>query len=65
MTKSEFFRNKYPEFIYCGYSYGMKAGDLEILFDFALPPDLRFQPKIIVKDVQQALLNLVKQFLPV
>src|SRR3989344_9044657 len=41
-------RKKYPEFIYKGYSYELKVGDLHIFFDFEVG-DIRFKPKVVIK----------------
>jgi len=59
-------RKKYPEFVYKGYSYGLKNGDLVISFDFRLGQTRfgpRFGPRVIVKNVPASnwLLSPAKQ----
>jgi hypothetical protein len=49
--KVEFLRKKYPKFIYQKYSYKIQAKNLKISFLFEVPPDLKFEPKIIIKNV--------------
>ncbi|MDD2696770.1 MAG: hypothetical protein PHE52_01255 [Candidatus Pacebacteria bacterium] len=43
-------RKKYPRFVYENYSYGISGKDLKISFDFAVAPDIKFNPKIIVEN---------------
>jgi UDP-N-acetyl-alpha-D-muramoyl-L-alanyl-L-glutamate epimerase len=48
-------RRKYPRFVYRGYEYRVRNGDLEMSFDFRLdeaglhPAHIRFRPKVVVK----------------
>jgi len=42
-------QKKYPRFIYEKYSYKISGGNLEIFFDFKIPPDLKFKPKIVIE----------------
>ncbi len=51
MKKSDFLRATYPYFFYRGYSYQFEKGNLGISFDFSLPPDITFQPKIVLENV--------------
>lgn len=53
MSKVIFFRGKYPHFFYQRYSWKLKGGDLRVSFDFSVPPDIKFQSKILVKNVSQ------------
>ena len=46
-------RKKYPEFIYKGYSYELKAGDLRISFDFEVG-EIKFRPEVVIKNVSGA-----------
>ncbi|MDO8655397.1 MAG: hypothetical protein Q7R48_03195 [bacterium] len=46
-------RTKYPKFFYKGYSYKLQGRDLHISFDFSCPPDIRFHPKVIIKNIQK------------
>lgn len=54
-------RKKYPTFIYKGYSYELQKEDLHISFDFAVPPDITFQPRVVIKNVPVWLLSPAKQ----
>lgn len=47
-------RKKHPQFIYEGYGWNISSRGLEIFFDFRLPPGLKFQPKILIKNAGQA-----------
>lgn len=44
-------RKKYPRFIYEKYSYKISGANLEIFFDFRIEPNIRFHPKIIIKNI--------------
>ena len=44
-----FLRKKYPKFIYEKYSYKISGSNLEIFFDFEIPPSIKFKPKIIIE----------------
>jgi len=59
MKKLEFFRKKYPVFIYQDYSYKISNNNLEIFFDFAVPPDISFQHKIVIENTDKKRLNKV------
>ncbi|MDP2930006.1 MAG: hypothetical protein Q8N56_00120 [bacterium] len=47
-------RKKYPLFVYKDYCYAISGKNLEIFFDFRIPPDFIFQPKIVIKNVPLA-----------
>jgi len=47
----QYLRKRYPKFIYEKYSYGISNNHLEIFFDFTIPPDIRFRPKVIIKNI--------------
>ncbi len=48
----KFLRNKYPRFIYQRYQWGIQNGKhLEISFDFLIEPDIRFQPKLRILNI--------------
>lgn len=53
MNKVQNLRKTYPQFIYSGYSYRFIKNNLEIVFKFETKPDLKFQTKIIVKNVKE------------
>jgi len=59
MRKVDFFRKKYPKFIYEKYSYKISGNNLEIFFDFEIPPDLKFKPKIIIENGNPKLIKRV------
>ncbi len=44
-------RKKYPRFFYRGYTYQYSEGDLHISFDFDIPPDISFHPKVLIKNI--------------
>jgi len=41
---------KYPKFIYQDYCYRISKNNLEILFTFKVEPDIKFSPKLIIKN---------------
>ena len=53
MRKVGELREKYPEFMYGGYSYGMKKGNLHISFDFEVSA-IKFRPHIVIKNIPRA-----------
>ncbi len=54
-------RKQYPAFFYKGYSYKLQGKDLHISFDFDCPPDIRFHPKVVIKNVGSSTLLRVKK----
>ena len=44
-------RKRYPKFIYQNYSYKISGRNLEIFFDFRIPPDIKFHPKVIIENI--------------
>lgn len=56
--KAKFLRKKYPRFIYQKYSYAFEPtksgaeGNLKISFLFEIPPDIKFKPTIIIKNIK-------------
>ncbi|MDP3990710.1 MAG: hypothetical protein Q8P63_00150 [Candidatus Nealsonbacteria bacterium] len=59
MQKVEALRKKHPRFIYNKYSYKIIGGNLEMVFDFLLEPDIKFKPKIIIKNINKARLKKI------
>jgi len=51
---ARYLRKKYPKFIYEKYTYGISKNDLEILFSFRIPPDIEFQPRILIRNINKA-----------
>jgi len=51
MRTIDFLRNKYPHFFYQGYTYAFKGRYLHISFAFSVPPDIQFQPRLVIKNV--------------
>jgi len=64
-------RKKYPRFIYEKYSYKSSGKNLEIFFNFAIPPDpapeprvrygasIKFRPKVVIENVNPKLIKRV------
>ena len=48
-------RNKYPRFIYEDFSYKVVNNDLEIVFSFLIPPDIKLKPKLIIENIPKNL----------
>jgi 7-cyano-7-deazaguanine synthase in queuosine biosynthesis len=59
-SKFKILRKKYPKFIYQNYSYRISKGNLEILFDFRIEPNIYFKPKIIIQNINLSRFNLNK-----
>jgi len=59
MKKVNILRKKYPKFLYKNYAINFTK-DLEISFDFRIPPKLSFQPKIKIKNVARSRLKEIK-----
>jgi len=59
MRKAEILRKKYPRFVFEGYFWKVSKNDLEIFFDFGIEPDIKFRPKIIIKNVSPELIRRV------
>ena len=57
MKKVKSLRKKYPRFVYDGYSFRMSGSDLKISFDFSIEPGIRFNPKVVIKDVKKSQIN--------
>lgn len=47
----QYLRKRYPKFIYEKYSYGISNNNLEIFFDFIIPPNINFKPKITIRNI--------------
>ncbi len=56
-----FLRKKYPKFVYKNFFYTMEKGDLNIVFDFRIPPDLKFSPKIKIKNISKERFKEIKK----
>ena len=54
--KANVLRRKYPKFIYRNYDYKISGGDLKLSFFFGIPPDIKFCPRITVKNIPRTLL---------
>lgn len=52
--KASSLRKKYPKFIYKDYSYQVQKKDLKISFYFKIPPDIRFRPKLTIKNISNS-----------
>lgn len=53
MANAVFFRKRYPEFVYEGYSWKVSGMDLRVSFDFHSGPDIYFKPEITIKDIDE------------
>ena len=53
MGKVDILRKKYPRFIYKGYSWKFFGKNLNISFDFRIPPDIKFKPTIVIKNIDK------------
>lgn len=54
-----YLKKKYPKFIYEKYSWKISGPNLEIFFDFRVPPSIAFQPKIVVRNVKESQIRRV------
>jgi len=61
MKKTDFLRRKYPRFIYNSYSWKISGKDLEIAFDFRIPPEIKFRPKLVIKNVKKNQIKKVEE----
>src|SRR3990167_9754467 len=50
-------RKKHNQLVYEGFQILPEDGNLKIIFDFLLTPDVRFNPEIILPDVSKARLD--------
>jgi hypothetical protein len=54
-------REKYPNFIYKNFSLRQNGKNLEISFNFQVPPDIEFNPKVVINNVPGDRLEQVPQ----
>ena len=59
MKEIKFLQKQYPKFIYQSYSYQLRGDALHISFNFIVPPNIKFRPKVIIKNVSQKDLSRV------
>ena len=59
MQKFVSLRKKHPKFIYKSYSYKLTSGNLKIVFDFRVEPDIRFKPEITIRDIKKPRLKKI------
>ena len=52
-------RKKYPKFLYQRYSYRISENNLEIFFYFQIEPDIFFNPRIVIEDIDKSLIKRV------
>jgi len=50
----ETLRKKYPRFIYEKYSWQVSKKNLEIFFTFRIKPDISFNPRIVIENINRA-----------
>jgi len=53
-SKVQKLRGKYPKFIYESYSYKVSNDNLEILFNFKIEPDIKFQSEITIENIDKS-----------
>jgi len=51
MQKVDILQKKYPEFVYKNYSWKIVNRDFNISFNFLIKPNIKFSPKIVIKNV--------------
>ena len=51
--KYEVLRKKYPRFVYEKYFWKILNGNLNISFNFRIQPDIKFCPKVIIKNIEK------------
>lgn len=59
MTKVDILRKKYPRFIYKDYSWQVSERNLDISFNFSIPPDFEFYPKLVIKNVTKNRIEMI------
>lgn len=57
MTKVESLRKKYPRFIYKSFEFSQKGKDFLISFNFEIPPDISFNPRMVIKNTGKVKIN--------
>lgn len=45
-------RRRHPKFIYRKYDYKISGGNLKISFLFEIPPDIKFCPQLVIKNIK-------------
>ena len=53
MEKINILRKKYPRFIYEKYFWKILGRDLNISFDFRIQPNIKFRPRVIIKNIEK------------
>jgi len=54
MKKVDFLRHHHPQFIYLNYAWKFNGTNLAVSFDFSCPPDIRFTPSLVIKNIPPA-----------
>src|SRR3989344_6608247 len=52
--KADELRKKYPKFFYRGYTHRYSGGNLHISFHFVIPPNISFEPRVVIRDASKA-----------
>ncbi|OHA64573.1 MAG: hypothetical protein A2672_02080 [Candidatus Wildermuthbacteria bacterium RIFCSPHIGHO2_01_FULL_49_22b] len=52
--KADELRKKYPKFFYRGYTHRYSGGGLHISFHFVIPPNISFEPRVVIRDASKA-----------
>ncbi len=50
-------RRKYPRFVYRDFSWKIQGQNLVIFFDFQIPSDFQFSPKIVIENVSRKIVH--------
>jgi hypothetical protein len=59
IKKYQILRKKYPRFIFEKYSWKIVDRDLKISFCFKIPPDIKFNPQVIINEVPKSKIKIV------
>jgi UDP-N-acetyl-alpha-D-muramoyl-L-alanyl-L-glutamate epimerase len=58
-SKFKIIRARYPKFVYENFGYKISGADLKIVFCFSAKPDIKFQAKIIIKNIDKSRLEKI------
>ncbi|KPJ56876.1 hypothetical protein AMJ49_03635 [Parcubacteria bacterium DG_74_2] len=53
MKKAKILRKRYPKFVFEKYAWRISEKDLEISFKFKMGSDIKFNPKVVIKNVNK------------
>ncbi len=61
MVTINILRKRHTRFIYENYSYKISKNNLEVFFDFRIEPDIKFQHKVVIKDIDKERFILIEE----